>query len=102
MDSSSKITNQNAEAYLESALFPEVRQALKRLLDYINDSGELEKYWSIVEKKNEEARKAARRLEKDRKRIEMGSDYVTSDEDDSMDDDDYDESDVISLPLIVS
>mmetsp|Transcript_10518 Transcript_10518/g.7855 ORF Transcript_10518/g.7855 Transcript_10518/m.7855 type:complete len:130 (+) Transcript_10518:91-480(+) len=51
---------------------------MKNLLDYINDSGELEKYWSIVERKNDDARRAARRLEKDRKRVEMGSDYESS------------------------
>ena len=48
---------------------------MKDLLDYIQQSGELDLYWSVVEKKNEEARKAARRLEKERKRLELGSDY---------------------------
>ena len=32
----------------------------------------------MVEKQNDEARKAARRLDKDRKRVEMGSDYESS------------------------
>jgi hypothetical protein len=72
---------------LESNLFGDVRIAMKSLLDYIHESGELEKYWAIVEKKNEDARKAARRLQKDRRRLEMGSDYESSvDEEDN---DDY-------------
>ncbi len=32
----------------------------------------------MVEKQNDEARRAARRLEKERKRLEMGSDYESS------------------------
>ena len=32
----------------------------------------------IMEKKNDQARKAARRIEKERKRLEMGSDYQSS------------------------
>ncbi|CDW89150.1 UNKNOWN [Stylonychia lemnae] len=57
----------------------DVRVAMKSLLDYIQgDSGELEKYWSIVEKQNDDARRAARRLEKERRRLEMGSDYESS------------------------
>jgi hypothetical protein len=31
-----------------------------------------------MEKKNDEARRAARRIEKERKRLEMGSDYESS------------------------
>ena len=45
-------------------MFGEVRIAMKLLLEHIQSTGELEKYWSIVEKLNEEARKAARRLDK--------------------------------------
>ena len=35
-----------------------------------------------MEKENEEARRAARRLEKERKRLEMGSDYEPSQDED--------------------
>ena len=35
-----------------------------------------------MEKENDEARKAARKLEKERKRLEMGSDYEMSQEED--------------------
>ena len=44
------ITNQNAKDYLEGNIFSDVRVAMKELLDYIQTSGELEKYWNIVEK----------------------------------------------------
>jgi hypothetical protein len=44
----------------------------------IQENGELDKYWQDMEKKNEEARRAARRLEKERRRLEMGSDYESS------------------------
>ncbi len=68
-------------------MFGDVRIAMKSLLDFIHESGELEKYWAVVEKQNEDARKAARRLQKDRRRLEMGSDYESSvDEEDN---DDY-------------
>ena len=57
---------------------------MKQLLDHIQESGELERYWTIVEKENEEARRAARKLEKERRRLEMGSDYeMSADEDDA-------------------
>ncbi len=68
----------NSREYLEQKVFGDVRIAMKQLLDYIQESGELERYWNIVEKENEEARKEAKRLEKERKRLEMGSDYEPS------------------------
>ena len=63
---------------------------MRKLLDHIQESGELERYWNIVEKENDEARKAARKLEKERRRLEMGSDYEMS----ADEDDDDDESNV--------
>ncbi len=72
------ITNQKAKEYLEEQIFGDVRTAMKQLLDHIQQSGELERYWKVVEKQNDEARRAARRLEKERRRLEMGSDYESS------------------------
>lgn len=40
---------------------------MKNLIEYIQTSGELEKYWTEVDQQNNEARKAARKLEKARK-----------------------------------
>ena len=51
---------------------------MKDLLTHIQTSGELAKYWNAVDKENDEARKAARRVERERKRVEMGSDYESS------------------------
>ena len=76
----------NTREYLEGKVFGDVRVAMRRLLDHIQESGELERYWNIVEKENEEARKAARKLEKERRRLEMGSDYeMSADEDEDED-----------------
>ena len=73
-----RITNANVRSFLEGNLFPNLREGLKRLVDEIHDNGELEKYWAEAEKKNEIARRAARKLEKERKRLEMGSEYKTT------------------------
>ena len=48
------------------------------MVDEIHDNGELDKYWLDAEKKNEQARRAARKLEKERKRLELGSAYETT------------------------
>ena len=73
-----RITNANVRSFLEGNLFPDLREGLKQLVDEIHDNGELDKYWAEAEKKNEVARRAARKLEKERKRLEMGSDYKTT------------------------
>ncbi len=76
----------NTREYLDGKVFGDVRVAMRQLLDHIQESGELERYWNIVEKENEEARKAARKLEKERRRLEMGSDYeMSADEDEDED-----------------
>lgn len=88
-----KITNQTARPYLEDNLFPEVRVALRQLLEHIQSSGELNRYWSAVDKQNDEARKAARRVERERKRLEMGSEYnETSEEEQPEEPDSWEES----------
>ena len=70
----------NAREFVEQNMYSVVRLAMKELIEYIQTSGELEKYWSAVDQQNNDARKAARKVEKERKRIEMGSDYNSSDE----------------------
>ena len=52
---------------------------MKELLVHIQSSGELSKYWSQVDKQNFEARKAAKKLDRQRRRIWMGSEYESSD-----------------------
>ena len=55
-----------------------MRLSLNELIDLIQENGELEKYWVVVEKENEAARRNARKQSRDRKRLEMGSDYESS------------------------
>ena len=55
-----------------------MRNALKDLLSHIQTSGELTKYWSAVDKQNADARKAAKKVERCRRRIWMGSEYESS------------------------
>ena len=72
----------NTKEYLDENLFGIVRKAMRNVLNYTQTSGELDKYWLAVDKKNEVARKAARRVERERKRVEIGSAYQSSDEED--------------------
>ena len=51
---------------------------MKELITHIQDSGELDKYWLRVDNINHQARKEARKLEKQRKKILMGDEYVSS------------------------
>jgi hypothetical protein len=41
-------------------------------------NGELESYWLTIEKKSSHARRAAGKLEKIKRKLEMGSDYEDS------------------------
>ena len=51
---------------------------MKDLLHHIQSSGELNKYWNAVDKQNNDARKAAKKAYRETKRIEMASDYQSS------------------------
>ena len=51
---------------------------MKELITHIQESGELDKYWLKVDNINIQARKEARKLEKQRKKILMGDEYVSS------------------------
>lgn len=56
---------------------------MTELLENIQANGELQNYWQAVEKQNDDARKAARKVEKERKRLELGSDYQSSSEEET-------------------
>jgi hypothetical protein len=45
----SKITDKNAKEWVDNHLFADVKIAMKNLIDYIENSGELEKYWMDVD-----------------------------------------------------
>ena len=66
---------------------------MRELLKHIQSTGELDKYWKDVDKKNEIARKIARKEQGERRRIEMGSDYQSSDHDDKVDEEESESSD---------
>eukprot|EP00347_Sterkiella_histriomuscorum_P014712 403359840 len=69
------IRNKKVVALLEKQVYPDVRQALSQFISLIHQNGELETYWSQIEKKNSSARRAAVKLEKMKRKLEMGSDY---------------------------
>mmetsp|Transcript_11790 Transcript_11790/g.11725 ORF Transcript_11790/g.11725 Transcript_11790/m.11725 type:complete len:89 (-) Transcript_11790:259-525(-) len=72
------IRNKLAIAYLEKHAYPDIKMALQEFIAIIHENGELEKHWATVEKKSYQARRAANRLEKLQKKLEMGSDYEDS------------------------
>ena len=74
------IKNRKIVQYLENFVYPEVKLALGEFIHTIHDNGDLERYWNTIEKKCYSARKAVARLEKLKKKLEMGSDYEGSDD----------------------
>ena len=66
----SKMITKAQREEIEDKIFGDVRLAMTELVKHLRSSGELDKYWNRVEQQNDDARKEARRLEKDRKRIE--------------------------------
>lgn len=44
------ITNVSVRRFLENKLFPDLRLGLQELVEMIHENGELDKYWSEVEK----------------------------------------------------
>ena len=69
------IRNKKVVKYLQKKAYPQLKQALLEFITIIHENGELEKHWSKVEKQNFYARKAASKLDKLQKKLEMGSDY---------------------------
>mmetsp|Transcript_5381 Transcript_5381/g.4945 ORF Transcript_5381/g.4945 Transcript_5381/m.4945 type:complete len:85 (+) Transcript_5381:167-421(+) len=72
------------------------------LLEAIEQNGEFEKYVDMLAERQEREQKELRRREKERKMLEMGDDYVSSDsdhEESEEDSDEYGESDIPSDQL---
>ena len=65
-----QLSNLNARPYLEENVLPDLRECIKDLLRYVQQSGELDRYWVAVEKLNRLAKRRAREVEVDRKRID--------------------------------
>lgn len=63
----------NIRNYAEENLFSTLRSSFKELIEELQANGELERYFSMVDKKNESVRKALRRAERIKRREEEGS-----------------------------
>ena len=44
-----QLSNLNARPYLEQNVLPDLRECIKDLLRYVQQSGELDRYWVTVE-----------------------------------------------------
>ena len=57
-----RLTNQKAKQYLEETqLLNDVRFSMRDMILYIVKSGELERFWTAVEKENDRVKKEAKR-----------------------------------------
>ena len=57
-----RLTNQKAKQYLEETqLLNDVRFSMRDMILYIVKSGELERFWTTVEKENDRIKKEAKR-----------------------------------------
>jgi hypothetical protein len=71
----------------------DLNRAMKLLLNFCKQEGHLNSYWLTVQKDNEIARKCARTVYVDMKRIELGSAFDSDPEDYKLNSDVEDESD---------
>ena len=76
----SKLTNESMRNYVEQSLNKDIKQAMNLLVEHINQTGELERYYKSVILVNNQKKIEARREEKERKKIEMGSAYDLSED----------------------
>ena len=62
------------------------------MLTHVETSGELQKYWKLFEEADDRAREEAKKIERERRKLEMGSDYESEGEEyDDEDSEDQDE-----------
>ena len=61
-------------------MLPDLRMSIKELLEQIIANKELDRHWYSKERENQKLIKATRKADRDRKRLEQGSNYQ-SDED---------------------
>ena len=95
----SLITQYNMKAYCEEELFYDLRVSMKELLSTITASGELDRHWHAMQKRNDHIKKEARKEAHARKRLEQGDAYnsanesVISESVNESDSEDYDSED---------
>ena len=76
-----KVLNQkNMRPFLEEKMLPDLRLGIKELLQQIIQNKELDRHWQSKERENQKLIKATRRADRDRKRLEQGSNYHSEDE----------------------
>lgn len=66
-------------------MLPDLRLGIKELLQQIIANKELDRHWQSKERENQKLMKATRRADRDRKRLEMGSEYCSDEEEDKFD-----------------
>ena len=76
------ITQFNLTDYAEEELFADFRVAMKELLAHITASGELDRHWRNMMKKNDLMKRKARKEARARRRLEQGDDYDSANESD--------------------
>lgn len=59
----------------------EIRLCLRELLTYVQQHGQIDKYWQEIKDKNKVKRADARKQLRERNRLMHGSQYMTSEED---------------------
>ena len=74
------LTQHNIRPVLEKSMLPDLRLSVKELLKEIIVNKELDRHWLTKERENARLHRATRRAEIDRKRLEMGSEYETDEE----------------------
>ncbi len=79
------LSNRNMRPYLEEKTLPDVRNAIKELLQQIVNNKDLERHWQTKERENLRLIRNTRRAERDRKRLEQGSAYQSDEEDKALD-----------------
>ncbi len=70
-----------AKYYLEQNIFPLLEVSLNSLLETIEKNGEFEKYVEMLAERQDREQKDLRRREKDRKKLQLGDDYNSSESD---------------------
>ena len=76
----SVLNQKNMRPYLEEKMLPDLRLSIKELLSQIMANKELDRHWQSKERENLRMMKATRRADRDRKRLEMGSNYCSDEE----------------------
>ena len=91
---SGKLDQITAKAYLDQKVFGQLEKVLNSLLETIERNGEFEKYVEMLADRQEREQRELRRKGRERKRLELGDDYQSSDTEESAseeDDDSYGE-----------